>query len=175
MEMTKQSPKTPPCWETKHPQKPPWKQQNKTPGAAAETNATDQSLMHTTSCVGSRSNYNTLNARKRVDVPYAAWTGGCQSPETKKQRRIPASSSLKGFVIDSDTLDGQSSTPQLPSPGGTKRDPLDGRKSKPQLSSPGRAKRAASMENKKDESAPTSCPGQQLEQLHWKTQILCPN
>ena len=155
MEMTKQSPRTPPRWGTKHPRKPPWKQQNKTPGAVAETIATDQSPMHTTTCLGSRSNYNTLNARKRVDVPYATWTGGCQSPETKKQRRIAASSSLKGFVIDSDTLDGQSSTPKLPP-------------------SPWRAKRAASIKNKTDESALTFCLGQQLEQLDWKQQILCP-
>ena len=155
MEMTKQSPRTPPRWGTKHPQKPPWKQQNKTPGAAAETNATDQSPMHTTTCLGSRSNYNTLNARKRVDVPYATWTGGYQLPETNKQRRIPASSSLKGFVIDSDTLDGQSSTPKLPP-------------------SPWRAKRAASIKNKTDESALTICLGQQLEQLYWKQRILCP-
>ena len=80
---------------------------------------------------------------------------GLPIARNKKQRRIAASSSLEGFVIDSDTLDGQSSTPKLPP-------------------SPWRAKRAASIKNKTDESALTFCLGQQLEQLDWKQQILCP-
>ena len=100
--------------------------------------------------------------------------GAANRQKQKKQRRIAASSSLKGFVIDSDTLDGQSSTPQLSPPGRVRRDTLDGQSSKPQLPSPWRAKRAASIKNKTDESAQTICLGQQLEQLYWKQQILCP-